>query len=64
LATLAMGTGWLAPGPGRTPMPLMPAAETPDAGHVMVPSGPLRGVTGLGCAVPGRGGDVADDDAD
>jgi hypothetical protein len=47
LATLAMGTGWLAPGPGRTPMPLMPAAETPDAGHAMMPSGPLRGVTGL-----------------
>jgi hypothetical protein len=26
----------------------MPAAETPDAGHAMVPSGPLRGVTGPG----------------
>ena len=35
-------------------MPLIPAAETPDAGHAMVPSGPLRGVTRLGCPVPGR----------
>jgi hypothetical protein len=58
-----MGTGLLAPGPGRTPMPLMSAAETPDAGHAMVPSGPLR-VTGLGRAVPACGGEVADDDAD
>jgi hypothetical protein len=45
-------------------MPLMLAAETPDAGHVMVPRGPLRGVTGLGWAVAGRGSDVADEDAD
>jgi hypothetical protein len=59
-----MGTTWLAPGPDRTPTPLMLAAETPDAGHAMVPRGPLRGVTGLGWAVAGRGSDVADDDAD
>jgi hypothetical protein len=45
-------------------MPLMPAAEAPDAGHTIVPSGPWRGVTGLGWAVPGCGGDVAGDDAD
>jgi len=30
----------------------------------MVPNGPLRGVTGPGWVVPGRGGEVADDDAD
>jgi hypothetical protein len=58
-----MGTGRLAPGPGSTPMPLTPAAETPDAGHAIVPSGPLRGFTGIGCAVPGHGDDVADDNA-
>src|SRR5215472_10740 len=51
-----MGTGRVAPGPGRTPRPLIPAAETPEAGHAMVPSGPPRGVTGPGWAVPGRGG--------
>jgi hypothetical protein len=43
---------------------LMLAAETPDAGHAMVPSGPWRGVTRLGWPVPGSGNDVADDDAD
>jgi hypothetical protein len=64
LATLAMGTRLVAPGPGRTPTPLMLAAETPDAGHAMVPSGPWRGVTRLGWPVPGSGNDVADDDAD
>jgi hypothetical protein len=33
LATLAIGTGWVAPGPAATPKPLMSAAETPYAGH-------------------------------
>ena len=33
LATLAMGTCRVAPGPSATPMPLMSAAEVPSAGH-------------------------------
>jgi hypothetical protein len=36
----------------------MSAAETPRAGHVIVPSGPLRGVTGVGWAVPSRAEEV------
>src|SRR5438477_764705 len=51
---LAIGTGRLAPGPRSTPMLLMPAAETPDAGHTTVPIGVWRGVTGIG-----RGWDVS-----
>src|SRR5207247_513980 len=33
LATLAIGTGRVAPGPYTTPKPLMSAAEAPSAGH-------------------------------
>jgi hypothetical protein len=49
LATLAMGTGRVAPGPSATPMPLMSAVEVPSAGHETAPS-----CSWLGVAVPAR----------
>src|SRR2546429_1229624 len=59
LATLAIGTGRVAPGPATTPKPLISAAETPSAGH-----GTAASRSRLGAAVPARGvnapvGDVA-----
>src|SRR5258707_2049143 len=59
LATLAIGTGRVAPGPATTPKPLMSAAETPSAGHETAASRSRRGA-----AVPAPGvtipeGDVA-----
>jgi hypothetical protein len=59
LATLAIGTGRVAPGPATTPKPLISAAETPSAGHETAASR-----SRLGAAVPPRGvnapvGDVA-----
>src|SRR6202035_674837 len=43
LATLATGTGRVEPGPATRPTPLMPAAETPSAGHETAPSRSWRG---------------------
>src|SRR5947207_8945706 len=59
LATLAIATGRVAPGPATTPKPLMSAAETPSAGHETAASPSWRGaaVPAAGAAVPG--GDVA-----
>ena len=58
LATLAIGTGRVAPGPATTPKPLMSAAETPSAGHETAASRSWRGaaVPAPGVTVPG--GDV------
>jgi hypothetical protein len=58
LATLAMGTGRVAPGPATTPMPLMSAAEVPSAGHETAASRSWRGAA---VPVPGvtvTGGDI------
>jgi hypothetical protein len=54
LATLATGTGRVAPGPATTPNPLMSAAETPWAGHETVASRSWRGAAdpALGLTVP------------
>src|SRR6266496_920675 len=44
LATLAIGTGRVAPGPYTTPKPLTSAAEAPSAGHETAPNRSWRGV--------------------
>src|SRR6266568_1763014 len=64
LATLAIGTGRVAPGPATTPKPLMSAAETPSAGHETAPGRSWRGaaVPAPGVTVPG--GDVAGPEGD
>ena len=64
LATLAIGTGRVAPGPATTPKPLMSAAETPLAGHETAASRSWRGaaVPAPGVTVPG--GDVAAPEGD
>jgi hypothetical protein len=64
LATLAIGTGRVAPGPATTPKPLMSAAETPSPGHETAASRSWRGaaVPALGVTVPG--GDVAGPEGD
>src|SRR5580698_10702844 len=71
LATLAMGTGRVAPGPASTPMPLMSAAETPSAGHETATGRPWRGAAGPACGItvpdPGvtaAGGDMAGPEGD
>src|ERR1700744_4977757 len=62
LATLAIGTGRVAPGPATTPTPLTSAAETPAARHGTAASRPPRGApvpapgmttTGTDAAGPG-----------
>src|SRR5436309_4645786 len=64
LATLAIGTGRVAPGPAATPRPLMSAAETPSAGHETAASRAWLGaaVPAPGVTVPG--GDVAGPEGD
>src|SRR5258707_59946 len=57
LATLAIGTGRVAPGPATTPKPLMSAAETPSAGHETAASRSRRGA-----AVPAPGVSVPEGD--
>src|ERR1700751_2050219 len=57
LATLAIGTGRVAPGPASTPTPLMSAAETPSAGHETAASRSWRG-----SAVPAPGVTVPEGD--
>ena len=57
-----MGTGRVAPGPAITPEPLMPAAETPYAGHETA-AVPARDVAvPVGKAVWGRGAVGAEGD--
>src|ERR1700753_3817253 len=59
LATLAMGTGRVAPGAATTPMPLMSAAEVPSGGPETAASRSWRGAA---VPVPGAtvtGGDIA-----
>src|SRR2546430_3775107 len=57
LATLAIGTGRVAPGPATTPKPLMSAAETPSAGHETAASRSRRGA-----AVPAPGATIPEGD--
>src|SRR6185312_197404 len=59
LATLAMGTGRVAPGPATTPKPLMSAAETPSAGHETAASRSWRGAAVPASGVTVTGGDIA-----
>src|SRR6266702_1214416 len=71
LATLAIGTGRVAPGPYTTPKPLTSAAEAPSAGHETAAS---RFWSGVAVAAPGvtvlapgvtvPGGDVAGPEGD
>src|ERR1700750_3268613 len=57
LATLAIATGRVAPGPATTPKPLMSAAETPCARQEPPPSRSGRGAAGtaVGVTVPEGG---------
>src|SRR6185312_6695138 len=56
LATLAIATGRVAPGPATTPKPLMSAAETPCAGQETAASRSGRGAAGAaGVTVPEGG---------
>src|SRR6185312_3512556 len=59
LATLAMGTGRVAPGPATTPKPPMSAAETPSAGHETAASRSWRGAAVPAPGVAVTGGDAA-----
>jgi hypothetical protein len=59
LATLAIGTGRVAPGPFTTPTPLMAAAETPSAGHEIAASSFCRGVAVPALGVNAPAGEVA-----
>jgi Histidine kinase-, DNA gyrase B-, and HSP90-like ATPase len=53
LATLAIGTGRAAPGPGTRPTPLMSAADSPAAGQATAPSRWLWRMTGAGSGFAG-----------
>src|SRR5215469_14020879 len=64
LATLAIGTGWVAPGPATAPKPLMSAAETPSAGHETAPSCAWREVAVPAPGVTGPEGDVVGPEGD
>src|SRR6476620_5885458 len=59
LATLAIATGRVAPGPATTPKPLMSAAETPSAGHKTAASRYWRGADAPAAAVTVPAGGVA-----
>src|SRR6201990_1923041 len=64
LATLAMATGRVAPGPATTPKPLMSAAETPCAGHQTAASRSWRGAAVPAADVTVPEGDVAGSEGD
>src|SRR5579859_3745074 len=64
LATLAMATGRVAPGPATMPKPLMSAAETPEAGHETTIGRSWRGAAVPAHGVTVTGGDMAGPEED
>src|SRR4029077_4565188 len=64
LATLAIATGRVAPGPATTPKPLMSAAETPWAGHETAASPAWRERASPPASLTVPEGDVAGSEGD